>query len=99
MSFPTCLYIKDVLDLLSDKVKPQNWFLRLLGSVVSMFTFRRRAQLHLIMLVIGLVLLVGVSWLWEEVFKVVLGGVLVEVIHLGGEAFMFLTGERRSEES
>lgn len=98
MSFPTCLYIKEVLNLLSEKVgKPQGWFMRSIGSIWSLFTFRREAKSHLIGFLIGLILLAVVSKLWEEVFRVVLGAVLVEVMYVGREA-LIAWGEHRSEE-
>lgn len=100
MSFPTCLYIKDVLDVLSDKVgRPQGWILRVAGAVASMFTFQPEAKAHLIGLIVGIALL-WAAYRWsEEVFKVVSGGVFVELIYLSRETNTWRRGERRSEES
>jgi hypothetical protein len=100
MSFPTCLYISDVLGLLSDRVgRPQRWGLRFVGAVASMFTFQPEAKAHLIGLLAGLVFLLAVYWWSEEVFKVVLGGVLVELIYMVREVYTWRRGERQSEES
>jgi hypothetical protein len=100
MSFPTCLYIREVLGLLSDKVgKPQRWALRFAGAVASMFTFQPEAKAHLIGLLAGLAFLLAVYWWSEEVFKVVLGGVLVELIYMVREVYTWRRGERRSEDS
>lgn len=99
MSFPTCLYTKDVLDLLSAKVgRQQHWSMRLVGAAVSMFTFREEAKAHLIGLLVGLVLL-AVYWVSKEAFNVVLGAFLVEIIYLVREAITWRRGEQRSEES
>jgi hypothetical protein len=100
MSFPTCLYISDVLDLLSDKVGgPERWVYRFAGAVASMFTFQPEAKAHLIGLLTCVVLLAAVYWWSEEVFKVLLGGALVEVIYMVREVYTWRRGERRSEES
>jgi hypothetical protein len=64
-----------------------------------MFTFQPEAKAHLIGLLAGLVFLLAVYWWSEEVFKVVLGGVLVELIYMVREVYTWRRGERQSEES
>jgi len=100
MSFPTCLYIRDVLALLSSRTgAPQSRVLRFIGSAASMFAFRRQVKVHACLLLVGLALLAVAYVLWEDVFKVVLGALLVEVINIVREALTWWWGERRSEET